>query len=140
MNQLSNARKVLAYLEFHGFESLEDLTISFQSYGIEINAEYDRLTEEEIRNFKRVFGPMKIDDGYGQKNLKGTVEIDKNTRIEAKLNRAYTCEQITNPEELTEEKWAEIREHARAGRIKLQDCKAVNAKDQTETTTEEESF
>jgi len=73
---------------------------------------------------KRVFGPLKPgpDYGYEHRDLHGSVKLDDELSIEFKLAMAMSCEKY-DPEELTEEKWDEIREAVKRGEISIPNCK-----------------
>lgn len=128
MSNLTKVRQAMAFLEGKGFDLFPKLSIEANYGDVKLGCWRNELTDDQFRLVKRVFGPLVPEEGYDGKNLTGKVKFADELTITCRVYRVYSCTPI-KPEELTEEKWDEIKEHARNGLIKLQDCQEVDGKD-----------
>jgi hypothetical protein len=125
-SNVTKARRALALLETKG---LDDMPWSIEASGssVSVSVYTDRITEQQAREVKRQFGPFKVENGYSGKNLVTVCAIDDSFSMLVRLYNAYSCIEL-KPEEITEEKWADIQSKVRDGLVKIQDCTPVAAK------------
>lgn len=130
--KIAALQKSLGFLQSKGLDSFDwetaKITKEYSTeggYSLRLRIDADKLTAENLRQIKRIFGPMKPGDSYMGKNLEGEVRIDGDLAVHVEVHRAYACERV-NPEELSEEKWDDIKEKARSGLIEIQDCSPVD--------------
>ena len=122
MNAISRTRMCLGFLESKGLDQI-DCRLEAGSWGMKISVDAEDLDADQARLLKRIFGPLEVDNGYGYKNLKGSVMLNDSVSIQLTISRVYTCKKL-EPEELTEEKWDEVKEKIRSGLVQIEDCTA----------------
>ena len=118
------ARIVMGWIDSKELTDLDFNHISFNPWGVSLGIERVKLTDEQYRVLKRLFGPMTAQDQWQAKGQSGNVVITDGVEIKLTIDRVYTCEEL-DPQDLSEERWDEIKELAKTGMIKLQDCKQV---------------
>jgi len=128
MNKVRNTSKVakvkaqLDWVGFHGLDHIEfSMDIGYHG-NLTLVIAIDKLKQEELTDLKRLFGPLKADvEGSYNNYLVGEVKLDDELEIKLMLSQAYTCRKL-EPEELTEDKWVDLRNKIKRGEITIQDC------------------
>ena len=129
-SKLARVKTAITFLELKGLDHIDfDMNISY-SGNVRIAINYEKLTAEEIRQLKQLFGPWKVDDEYGvYKCFGGQRKLDDDLEINLTLTHAYVCEPL-DPKTVTDEKLDEVMEKFRNGEITIPDCKLATAKDE----------
>lgn len=126
--KLENLDRVLAFLKLKGLTSLPFNTIAPWYGSCDLSIERKELTDENLRLLKRIFGPFTFADSFQGKDWQGKVLLDETEggySINLTISRAYACE-FVEAKDLDEAAWDRIKQQAREGRIKLQDCKPID--------------
>jgi hypothetical protein len=123
MNHVMMARRVLSLIESKGLDEIP-WSVVVEMGRVTCSVYADRLNEVQARNVKRHFGPFQVENGYSGKNLWSEHRIDDSFRLRVVVNQAFTCMELS-PEEISEEKWDDIRQKVREGLVKIQDCSPV---------------
>ncbi len=122
MNKITAVRKQLDWLSFHQLDNIKfSISVAYQG-DVTLTLSIDQLKPEELTNLKRIFGPLKAEISTYTKQLTGEVKLEEDLTIRLNLTDAYTCTDLT-ADELTEEKWIDLRGKVRRGEVKIQDCK-----------------
>ena len=101
-------------------------TSTWEDNQLDITVDRNKLTAEQAFNFKKAFGPFEkqLADLGSRKDAVHILEFDDGTRLNARLERLYTCSTLS-PEQVTglsEDERKKVWEQAEAGIITFQQC------------------
>lgn len=122
------ARRAIAWVESKGLDSLDWYGVEFDKNGLKLSIYQSHTTAEQVRELKRIFGPLKVTNRY-DKRLGGLVKLEDEFQIEFTLHGAFVCEDVKDPATLTEDRWDEIREMIREGTISIEHCRPAGFKE-----------
>ena len=127
-NNVMRTRRVLALVEAHGLDTIEELSVS-SSYGtLRLTCYRQNVNEEHMRTIKRLFGPLEIEDEYSGKALTGTMKFDdEDFKCKFTIQGSYSCEKL-EPKDMTEDKINDIVGKMKEGLIEVKDCSPVGGK------------
>ena len=133
MSKIRNLRKAIDYLIYKSLDDI-DLDLSARDEAVTLRTNPYRITRTEEQRLKRVFGPLKpVKDEYNytHKDLVGEVKLIDGLVLKFTLSSALSCKAM-NPEDLTEDKWDDIKAAAKRGEISIPECKPADFKPEPE--------
>lgn len=126
------AHRVMLALEYHGLGDVELEKFESRTDNVaRVSCYKPKLTAEQFRQVKKVFGPMKLRDSYGIKDLRGELRLTEDLVVEISVDGAYSCQKVEPAKvaEWTEEQWAEYKSRAREGLVDITVCEERQTKE-----------
>tara|TARA_R110002020_G_scaffold333628_8_gene549067 strand:- start:998 stop:1384 length:387 start_codon:yes stop_codon:yes gene_type:complete len=124
MIKIEQIERACAFIKLKELHNVEELDFSVGYDTITVTVDYKSINEDELRSFKRIFGPFESTDEYGGKALEGRVSLEEGFYIKCRLTRYLACNQMNKEEvsKMTEADRDAFWEHARAGNVKVYQC------------------